>query len=253
MWKKIERNILRFSLYDMKLLYSEYVDILSKGFNSKSTNKKYYDYYKDVFIYMTGWKKDFFSLGNVRVFIIQLLTGCRYSEVESLVYNITDTEIIIHVKSIKGTGDRIVSYDRSIALISHLCELIVTDLPPINYKSHYKSLYRSNGNFYIKFEPGHLNATHAPRHLFVQVLYYVLNISKDEVQRILSWHRDDTIESYIDKDLFKIFVRGDYIDRFNKRDNRESVGRDSGDRSDSNIGKKNTTKNKKKVKKKKKE
>ncbi len=253
MWKNIERNILRFSLYDMKLLYSDYVDILSKGFNSKSTSKKYYDYYKDVFIWITGWKKDFFSLGNLRIFIIQLLIGCRYSEIETLDFNITDDEIVIYVKSTKGTKDRIITYKRSFALISHLCDLIQMDIPVINYKSHYKSLYRSNANFYMKFEAAHLNATHAPRHLFVQVLYYVLKISKDEVQRILSWHRDDTIESYIDKDLFKVFVRGDYIDRLNKRNNRESVGRDSSGRSDSNIGKKIITKIQEKVKSKKKE
>lgn len=194
--------MLRFSNANISFSFQDYVDVLAMNYTSESISKKHFNFFKSVFDFMTSFKSDYFTLGDLRIFLTQLLFGLRFAEVESMYYHNDKEFFTVHVKSLKGTRDRNIVYDNSSPLLKAYISLLTKNIPAVSYKAYYRALYRSNPNFYCRFAVNHLHATHLPRHFFIQTLFYILNMSKSAVQKSLSWYNNETIESYIDLKLW---------------------------------------------------
>jgi len=222
--------MLRFSHSSYSLSFSDYIDVIYSTFVKKPVSGSCMSFYESIFDLLTNWKRDFFNNGDVYIFLCQLLLGCRFAEVSGLGFRRSDTSLVVTVRSLKGTQDRHISYSLSSPLLKTFLPLLNMSLTLPSYKSYYRSLQSSNPNLYSRFESGHLLASHLPRHFFVQVLFYVCSISKSEVQNILGWSRDDTIESYIDQNIWKPLNVGGVYDRHSniigktKQRNRSDTG-----------------------------
>lgn len=209
--------MLRMNPYNLTLSFPDYLDTLKDGLPYTFKPPVCLDMYSKIFTLITAMKSDYFNAGDYYVFLSQLLFGCRISEVSSLVISKDDKRLLVNINSLKGTGDRSLSFTISLPVIKTYIRLSETVYGCPSYKSYYRSLLKANPNLYQGLDMPHLTSTHLARHFYIQVLYYVLGLTRDQVQNVLSWKRDDTLDSYIDQHIWKPFkVGGEYGDLNNK-------------------------------------
>lgn len=208
---------MRFSPYGLTLSFPEYLDTLKDGLPYTVNSGVCLEMYSKIFFSLTDLKSDYFNAGDYYVFLSQLLFGCRISEVMTLDRVLTKTNLTVKINSLKGTGDRRLSFKTSLPVIKTYITLSDKVFNCPSYHSYYRSLLKANPNLYQRLEIPHLAATHLARHFYIQVLYYVFGLSRDQVKGVLSWKRNDTLDNYIDQHIWKsLKVGGEYGNLNNK-------------------------------------
>jgi len=245
----VEKKMSRFTQYPLRTSFEDYLATLSNAFSSGKVNGSCRAFYQEIFRWLTDMKLDYLNAGDMYMFLCQLLFGCRFSEVPFISTKVTGDSLCVDIISLKGTQNRFLLYSVSSPLITLFLSLGDTVFTLPSYKSYYQSLKRSCPNLYSRLEAPHLLATHLARHYFIQVLFYVLGLSKSKVIDILSWMRDDTINSYIDQKIWrKLNIRGSHDQFVNKVIGESTSGRkhSDSDRSSGSGGKKSSGEKEKK-------
>lgn len=205
---EVERVMLQMQTYNLSLSYSEYLEVLENGIVYKRRKGSCLEMYGQVFCSLTALKQDYFNAGDCFIFLSQLLFGCRCSEVKTITTSINGHDLDVFIFSLKGTDDRVLSYDMRLPIIQTYMRLRSLVYKPPSYKSYYRSLLKASPNLYVNLNLNHLTTTHLVRHFYIQVLYYVFGLSRQEVTNMLCWKKDETIDSYIDQNIFKSLYKG---------------------------------------------
>lgn len=192
---------------EFNLTYKKYLGFISQEADVKIKKSRSFLHYERVFNRLIDFKQDYFYIGEMYYLLSQLIFGLRFVEVASLRITNDKKSYIIKVNSSKGTDDRLFIYPVSSPLVSTLVNLASAGIKQFSYKEYSRALLKANPNFYKMFNPGHLAVSHVARHLYVQSLFYVLKFKKKQVNKLLGWKNEDTIDSYTDEDIFKEFKR----------------------------------------------
>ncbi|MBA7540064.1 hypothetical protein ES705_32353 [subsurface metagenome] len=189
-------------LPDRPVQYGQYVELLSQLLPGKGPDQQWYLYYASPWERLWDLKRGFFSESSLVFMIMQLLTGCRYKALQELSVGQAYPPLTLSVPSVKGSLPSVFSYSYPPPSLTNLLSSRRTRTNRLSYWQYRRELLHANPGFFSSFPRGHLGATHTFRYFFIQVLHYVCQVPLAELQLLLGWRREDSIESYIDPKIF---------------------------------------------------
>ncbi|MBA7576327.1 hypothetical protein ES708_18166 [subsurface metagenome] len=187
---------------DRPVQYGEYVKLLSQLVPGKAIDQQWYLYYSSAWERLWDLKRGFFSESSLVFMLLQLLTGCRYTSLQGLSVGQAYPPLTLKVPAVKGSLPSVFIYSYPPSSLTNLLSSRRTRSYRSSYWGYRRELLHANPGFFSSFPPHHLGATHVFRYFFVQVLHYVCRVPLAELQPLLGWRREDSIESYIDSKIF---------------------------------------------------
>lgn len=169
---------------------------------TRPADKVKFIFFQGIYDKMTTLRKDYFFKQEWLYLLSQMLFGIRAKEYPDMVVNRIQDCVYGIVSSEKHTEDRKIIFKKVSPLLVDYMALLDECPIRLSYKSYYRSLRRSNGSFFHSYNLPHLTATHLIRHFYIQCLYYVMTQTKTVIQKHMGWKHKDTIESYLDLEIW---------------------------------------------------
>jgi len=187
---------------DRPVRYGQYVELLSQLLPGKGIDQQWYLCYSSPWDGLWDLKRGFFSESSLVFMIMQLLTGCRYKALQELSVDQAYPPLTLRVPAVKGSLPSVFSYGYPPPSLTNLLSSRRTITNRPSYWQYRRELLQANPGFFSSFPPEHLGATHVFRYFFIQVLHYVCRVPLAQLQLLLGWRKEDSIEYYIDSKIF---------------------------------------------------
>ena len=245
----IEKVMKRFNPFAFNLSYSDYL-VAINGFDPPSSVDKWQaGLYSKILKRFLEFRASEFNVGDCYILLSQLLLGCRFSETLTIKWALAKNLLGVNVRCLKGKNTRNLLFPSHLPVVHDYVTLLGQDCTKPSYAAYCRSLVKSNPNFYRIISGSHLTVSHLARHFYVQSLYYVLCYSEKAVQERMCWESDETIDSYIDRDIWSKLNLGEFNDRSNNDSSkkRKHSGTNSGGSVRGSVGDRKVKKRKKKI------